>query len=240
MTPPDPAPSTPNTLPKKGRRRPSPDKANPDQAQPSEAQQIASLSKSGSRVLRGAVSGAFRERGVRVREGVGESVCKLLRMTAEGSLWKDASKASRVDWVTFSHYRMAVPALTDIYKAAKECGDRLRQQMREDEVFRRGVLGWDEPVYQNGRKVGKIRKYDSKLLELDVKAGNRARFGEDAAPSGPAGGGISYTFIGVVMGQQTGPDATKALPTTIDMRDCPQNRQKTVDTQSTDEDGAPQ
>ena len=33
------------------------------------------------------------------------------------------------------------------------------------------------------------------------------------------GGGISYTFIGVVMGQQTGPEATKAVPATIEMRE---------------------
>jgi hypothetical protein len=38
------------------------------------------------------------------------------------------------------------------------------------EVHRRAVVGWDEPVYQGGKKVGVIHKYSDRMLELLVKS----------------------------------------------------------------------
>ena len=38
------------------------------------------------------------------------------------------------------------------------------------EAVRRGRDGWLEPVYQGGKKVGSIRKYSDRLLELVLKA----------------------------------------------------------------------
>lgn len=40
----------------------------------------------------------------------------------------------------------------------------------EMELHRRAVLGWDEPVYQRGERVGTVRKYSDRLLELRAKA----------------------------------------------------------------------
>lgn len=34
----------------------------------------------------------------------------------------------------------------------------------EEEAHRRAFVGWLEPVYQGGKKVGQVRKYDSTLL----------------------------------------------------------------------------
>jgi len=34
----------------------------------------------------------------------------------------------------------------------------------DEEIHRRGVLGWNEPVYQGGKKVGTIRKFSDTLL----------------------------------------------------------------------------
>lgn len=40
----------------------------------------------------------------------------------------------------------------------------------EQEIHRRGVEGWDEPVYQGGKLVGVVRKYSDVLLIFRTKA----------------------------------------------------------------------
>jgi hypothetical protein len=39
----------------------------------------------------------------------------------------------------------------------------------ETEIMRRAIMGWEEPVYQQGLLAGSVRKYDSRLLELLAK-----------------------------------------------------------------------
>lgn len=39
----------------------------------------------------------------------------------------------------------------------------------ESEIMRRAIMGWEEPVYQQGILAGTVRKYDSRLLELLAK-----------------------------------------------------------------------
>lgn len=39
----------------------------------------------------------------------------------------------------------------------------------EVEVHRRGILGWEEPVYQGGALVGHVTRYSDRLLELYAK-----------------------------------------------------------------------
>lgn len=43
------------------------------------------------------------------------------------------------------------------------------KELVEAEVMRRAIMGWDEPVYQQGMLAGSVRKYDSRLLELLAK-----------------------------------------------------------------------
>jgi hypothetical protein len=51
-------------------------------------------------------------------------------------------------------------------KSSPRPGRRLEQgtQRIEDEMLRRGVEGWDEPVYQKGELVGHVRKYSDQML----------------------------------------------------------------------------
>lgn len=39
----------------------------------------------------------------------------------------------------------------------------------EMEVMRRAIMGWEEPVYQQGVLAGTVRKFDSRLLEMLAK-----------------------------------------------------------------------
>ena len=47
----------------------------------------------------------------------------------------------------------------------------------EVEITRRGLLGWDEPVFYRGAEVGRIRKYDSVLLLALARARRPAVWG---------------------------------------------------------------
>jgi hypothetical protein len=58
-----------------------------------------------------------------------------------------------------------------------------------DEARRRAVDGWDEPVFQKGELVGQIRRFDSRLLELELKRRDPSyRENHRVEVSGAAGG----------------------------------------------------
>jgi hypothetical protein len=60
------------------------------------------------------------------------------------------------------------------FNIAKEmAGDEL-----EAEAWRRAVEGWDEPVYQNGKLAGYIRKKSDALLVLLLKAAKPEKYRE--------------------------------------------------------------
>lgn len=49
----------------------------------------------------------------------------------------------------------------------------------EQEIKRRGVDGWDEPVYQGGQKVGVVRKHSDTLLIFLAKGRDPERWREN-------------------------------------------------------------
>jgi hypothetical protein len=62
----------------------------------------------------------------------------------------------------------------------------------EDEARRRAVDGWDEPVFQRGELVGHVRRYDSRLLEMLLRARDPARFRESMQVN--AGGEVTFVL----------------------------------------------
>lgn len=58
------------------------------------------------------------------------------------------------------------PNLLEDYLYAKGKG----AEQIEAEIIRRGLHGWDEPVFHNGQEVGAVRKYDSRLLIAAARA----------------------------------------------------------------------
>lgn len=65
-------------------------------------------------------------------------------------------------------------------------GDRVRS-----ELLRRGVDGWDEPVYQGGKKVGTVRKHsDACLIKLAEWTLPEARNQLDVNLAGADGGAV--------------------------------------------------
>lgn len=58
------------------------------------------------------------------------------------------------------------------------------------EVYRRGVTGWEEPVYYKGEVVGDILKFDGKLLELEAKAARPDYYRENIRIEGNVTSGV--------------------------------------------------
>lgn len=71
--------------------------------------------------------------------------------------------------------------------AVEEAADRLEQ-----EAWRRAVEGVEEPVYQGGKLVGKVRKYSDTLLIFLLKGNRPEKYADRVKQeiSGPAGGPI--------------------------------------------------
>lgn len=110
-----------------------------------------------------------------------------LRKTANVSA---SARAAGVDRKTaYRRYESDATFAAEWVEAMDESTDAL-----EAEARRRGLEGWLEPVFQKGEHVGEIRKYDSGLLALLLRAHRPERFREsyDVAKhtgSAPAGGG---------------------------------------------------
>lgn len=56
------------------------------------------------------------------------------------------------------------------YPALFAEADELATQVLIDAAVRRGVHGWEEPVFHEGKVCGHVRKYSDKLLELGLRA----------------------------------------------------------------------
>ena len=91
-----------------------------------------------------------------------------------------------------ARFLLAYRLTGQLQRSAKECGispTTVRQHMKDDpdfqdavseaygdfketietEIMRRAIMGWEEPVYQQGILAGTVRKYDQRLLELLAK-----------------------------------------------------------------------
>lgn len=57
------------------------------------------------------------------------------------------------------------------FKALVNEAMQVYREVLEQEAHRRAVTGWDEPVFsqKTGEKIGTVKRYDSKLLELMLK-----------------------------------------------------------------------
>jgi hypothetical protein len=74
---------------------------------------------------------------------------------------RDAARAVGTHFNTVARQKKLDP---EFAAACDDAYEMYKEQVIETEVHRRGIEGWDEPVYQGGRVVGSVRKYDSALL----------------------------------------------------------------------------
>src|SRR5437870_358248 len=101
-------------------------------------------------------------RSVRVRMRARD---RFIRRLAESGNVADASRKARIPSQTVYDWRKADPKFAALWDEAERVGS----DAVEGETFRRAIKGWDEPVFQQGRKVGTIKRYSDRLLEILLK-----------------------------------------------------------------------
>ena len=85
-----------------------------------------------------------------------------------------AAALSEVDTSSLYKERKANP---DFAARWQEALDRA-VDWAEDELYRRGVEGWEEPVYQGGRLIGYVTRYSDADLALLLKSARPAKYRE--------------------------------------------------------------
>ncbi len=81
------------------------------------------------------------------------------------------------------------------FKQRYSVAEEIAADRAEHEAWRRGMVGWNEPVFQGGRRVGLVRKYSDRMLELTLKARRPEKFRERFEHSGPKGGPIPVAGV---------------------------------------------
>ena len=115
---------------------------------------------------------------------------RFIRRLAESGNVTDSARKARIAHRTVYELRKSDPEFAELWREAEEIAvDGL-----EGEARRRAVQGWDEPVYQQGRKVGVTRRYSDRMLEILLK-GHRPKFRENQTVQvGVAVGDVSLPF----------------------------------------------
>lgn len=88
----------------------------------------------------------------------------LFNLKLTGQLQRSAQEAG-ISPRTVRQHLKDDPDFKDAYDEAYEDF----KEGIETEILRRAIMGWEEPVYQQGILAGMVRKYDSRLLELLAK-----------------------------------------------------------------------
>jgi hypothetical protein len=68
----------------------------------------------------------------------------------------------------------------------------------EMEARRRGVEGWEEPVFYKGEQCGTIRRYSDRMLELLLKAHRPEKYADRKVFTGKDGGPVAMSFLQLV------------------------------------------
>lgn len=119
--------------------------------------------------------------------------CGVIRLAAKSS---EASARSHYRWMADDRD----------YVTAFEEAQRKSCKALEEEARRRAVDGWDEPVYQNGKKVGTRRRYSDTLLIFLMKGNQPDKFGDKVTQTHR---GDSEAPVAVYQLPDNGRDATQ-------------------------------
>lgn len=94
----------------------------------------------------------------------------LKRLAVDGDVSASAEAAGLNRATAYKHYHKEPRFKAGWDEAIEKSLDRL-----EAELIRRGVIGWDEPVFYKGEQVATIRKFSDVLLLAKLNARGKAR-----------------------------------------------------------------
>jgi hypothetical protein len=113
----------------------------------------------------------------------------LAALEVEGTL-SDAARVSGVSRVTHYNWLNSDPTYQDRFRASFEKA----VDTAERELRRRGVAGYDKPVFYQGEQTGTIREYSDACLIFYLKGRRGDVFRDRAEISGPGGGPIEHSM----------------------------------------------
>lgn len=97
-----------------------------------------------------------------------------MRRLAETGNVTMSCRSARVTRSVAYEWREEDPAFAKLWDEALD----IATDALEAEARRRAVQGWPEPVFHQGRKVGTIRKYSDRMLEILLKGHRPEKFRE--------------------------------------------------------------
>jgi hypothetical protein len=103
------------------------------------------------------------------------------RLLSQGHTLAHVREVLGINRVTVYRWRQSDPSFAQSYSEAMETGTDLI----EDEARRRGVEGYDRPVFQGGKMVGVVRVYSDMLAALLLR-GRRPEIYRDTTSRGPS------------------------------------------------------
>lgn len=101
------------------------------------------------------------------RQGMFLRAIELLGSVITAAELAGIEPGQHYEWLKDKTYREAFQKHRDRY-----C------EVVEAEAHRRAIVGWDEPVYQNGSMVGTVHKHSDPILALVMKGTMRAKYSE--------------------------------------------------------------
>ena len=124
-------------------------------------------------------------------------VAEFLHLLSQGTTHRQATTETGLKFSELGILKAKHEGLEALWKAAVESGERIRQEIREEALDKRGVKGWEEPIYQGGKLVGHRRLFSDNCLELAVKGGDKEGKYSDKSTVKHEGAVIQFNITGV-------------------------------------------
>jgi hypothetical protein len=103
-----------------------------------------------------------------------EREVKFLEALKTGASVYAAARIAGIGRQTAYDWRNEDDVFAALWEEAVECGTDLM----EDEAKRRGMDGYDEPVFYQGQVCGKVRRYSDFLLDKQLRARRKGKYSD--------------------------------------------------------------
>ena len=100
---------------------------------------------------------------------------KFIQLFADSGNVADSLRKAGIPQRTAYGWKKSDPEFAALWKEAEE----IATDGLVDEARRRGVEGWDEDVYQQGKRVGTIRRHSDRMLEILLKGHRPEKYREN-------------------------------------------------------------
>jgi len=117
-----------------------------------------------------------------------EKQADFLRFLSNGEKHAVALKLTGLEWRTVSAFMTHDPKFKEMYEEAVRIRNEYVGILREESADERAINGWEDPIFQNGVRVGERRLFSDRLMELRLKGADPKKYAERYEHTGADGG----------------------------------------------------